>query len=215
MVVAVRFEGDVTKPVYGPLHVVFACYAALWFVCSVYLLVSKYRMATGLLRLQIRYLMFAFAVPSALIILTNLAVPLLVGSSIPGRYGPFFSLLSSLIGHAIIRHRLMDMRVVIRRSVVYLVAFGVAGLTLITLLVVSNLLLHDQRQTPLREIVLALAIAVVFSPLKAQIQRAFDRYLYREPYDYQRTIRDASRALGNTIELPRLLSYITARSSGP
>src|SRR5262249_31577130 len=36
-----------------------------------------------------------------------------------------------------------------------------------------------------------------------------DRYLYREPYDYQRTLRDASRALANTIELPRLLSYIT------
>src|SRR5262249_13969844 len=105
--------------------------------------------------------------------------------------------------------RLMDMRVVIKRSVVYLVAFIAAGLTLVTLLVVSNLLLHDQRHTPVREIILALAIAVVFTPLKAQIQRAFDRYLYREPYDYQRTLRDASRALANTIELPRLLSYIT------
>jgi PAS domain S-box-containing protein len=57
--------------------------------------------------------------------------------------------------------------------------------------------------------VLALTVAVLFNPLKAQIQRAFDRYLYREPYDYQRIIREASRALGNTIELPRLLSYIT------
>jgi PAS domain S-box-containing protein len=102
----------------------------------------------------------------------------------------------------------MDMRVVVKRSFVYLAAFGAAGLILIALLVASNLVLHDQRQTPIREIVLALTVAVFFSPLKAQIQRAFDRYLYREPYDYQRTIREASRALGDTIELPTLLSYI-------
>src|SRR5262249_46478886 len=106
-------------------------------------------------------------------------------------------------------HRLMDMRIVIRRSVVYLAAFSVAGVILITLLVSSNIILADRHPTPLREVILALAVAVFFSPLKAQVQRAFDRYLYREPYDYQRTIREASRALGDTIELPKLLSYVT------
>jgi PAS domain S-box-containing protein len=210
MVVAVRLETEITKPVYGPLHSVFACYVMLWFGYSVYLLGSKYRRSTGLLRLQIRYLAFAFAIPSGLIILTNLVAPLLFGTSIPGRYGPFFSLLMlALIGHAIIRHRLMDMRVVIRKSAVYLAAFTAAGLILITLLIGSNLLLQEEPRTPIREVVLALAVAVFFSPLKAQIQRAFDRYLYREPYDYQRTIREASRALGDTIELPRLLTYIS------
>ncbi len=209
LVVAVKLEGAVTKPVYGPLHAVFAGYVVLWFGYSVSLLISKYRESAGLLRLQIRYLVCAFAIPSALIILTNLAVPLLFGTSIPGRYGPFFSLLMlALVGHAIIRHRLMDMRVVIRKSAVYLAAFTATGLILITLLIGSNLVLHEEHQTPVREVVLALAVAVFFSPLKAQIQRAFDRYLYREPYDYPRTIREASRALGDTIELPRLLTYI-------
>jgi PAS domain S-box-containing protein len=209
MVASVKLETYAAKPVYGPLHAVFGCYVFLWFSDSVYLLLSKYLESTGLLRLQIRYLAFAFAIPSGLIILTNLAAPLLFGTSVPGRYGPFFSLLMlALIGHAIIRHRLMDMRVVIKKSAVYLAAFTVAGLILIALLIGSNLLLHEERRTPIREVVLALAVAVVFSPLKARIQRAFDRYLYRERYDYQRTIREASRALGDTIELPRLLAYI-------
>jgi PAS domain S-box-containing protein len=195
---------------YGPLYPVFALSFVGCFAYSVYLLSLKFRVAVGLVKVQLRYLVFAFVIPIVLAAITNLVVPFLFGTTILSKYGPFFSLLFlGLIGHAIIRHRLMDMRVVIRRSVVYLVAFLAAGLTLIALLVLSNLLFHDQRHTPLREIVLALVIAVVFSPLKAQIQRAFDRYLYRERYDYQRTIRDASRALGNTIELPRLLSYIT------
>jgi PAS domain S-box-containing protein len=114
----------------------------------------------------------------------------------------------ALVGHAIIRHRLMDIRVVIKRSVAYLAAFAVAGVILIALLVGSNHIFHEARQTPFREVILALAVAVFFNPLKVHIQRAFDRYLYREPYDYARTIREASRALGSTIELPMLLGYL-------
>jgi len=194
---------------YGPLHPIYTGYEILGFAYSVWLLAAKYRASTGLLRLQIRYLALAFAIPSCLATATNLIIPLLLKAP-TGKYGPLFSLLLlALIGHAIIRHRLMDMRIVIKRSVVYLAAFMAAGLILITLLLASNLILNDQHRTPLREILLALAVAVFFSPLKAQIRRAFDRYLYREPYDYQRTLREASRALGDTIELPTLLSYIS------
>jgi PAS domain S-box-containing protein len=198
-----------SRTVYGPLHALFAAHIILGLGYSVNLLAWKYRRSTGLLRLQIRYLILAFAIPSALVTVTNLIIPLTLGTSAPGKYGPFSSLLLlALIGHAIIRHRLMDIRVVIKRSAVYLAAFVAAGVILITLLVSSNLILHDEQRTPVREIVLALAVALFFSPLKTQIQRTFDRYLYREPYDYQRTIRESSRALADTIELPKLLSYI-------
>jgi len=113
-----------------------------------------------------------------------------------------------LIGHAIIRHRFMDIRVVIKQGVVYLAAFMAAGTLLVILLVASNLIVPDEHWfTPL-EILLALGVAVLFNPLKTRIQRAFDRYLYREPYDYQRVIRETSRALSNTIELSAILECV-------
>ena len=80
-------------------------------------------------------------------------------------------------------------------------------------LVASNAFFHDSNRAPVREILLALLVAVLFAPLKGQIQRAFDRYLYREPYDYQRTIRETSRALSATIDLPALLGHF-ARTVG-
>jgi PAS domain S-box-containing protein len=113
-----------------------------------------------------------------------------------------------LIGHAIIRHRFMDIRVVIKQGVVYLAAFLAAGTLLVALLVASNLIFPDEQWFSPLEIVLALGVAVLFSPLKTRIQRAFDRYLYREPYDYQRIIRETSRALSNTIELPAILDCV-------
>ena len=136
------------------------------------------------------------------------------GVSSLGKFGPYVSLVMILmIGHAIIRHRLMDIRVKVRRGAVYLAAVLVAGVALLTLLVASNALFHDENQLPIREILLALLVAVLFAPLKRQIQRAFDRYLYREPYDYPRTVRETSRALSTTIDLPALLGHF-ARTVG-
>ena len=56
-------------------------------------------------------------------------------------------------------------------------------------------------------ILVALIVAVLFHPLKVRIRVQCERYLYREPYDYQQIVRDTSRLLGGTIELHELLSY--------
>ncbi|HEV8485378.1 MAG TPA: histidine kinase N-terminal 7TM domain-containing protein, partial [Blastocatellia bacterium] len=141
IVISVSSESEGLQTTYGPLHPLFAVYFLLYFIYCVLVLALAHRASTGLLKVQIRYFLFAFAIPSSLAVITNLVVPLLLGTSTLSKYGPFFSLLFvALIGHAIIRHRLMDMRVVIKRSVVYLAAFTAAGLILITLLVTSNLI---------------------------------------------------------------------------
>jgi PAS domain S-box-containing protein len=113
-----------------------------------------------------------------------------------------------IVGHAVIRHRLMDIRVVIRRGAVYSTAVLTSGAFFALLMISSNSLLPDEHDFSYREILLALTVAICFFPVRAQLQRLFDRYLYRNPYDYARTLREASGALTGTIELPRLLSHI-------
>src|SRR5205823_14343401 len=82
------------------------------------------------------------------------------------------------------------------------------GTILVLLLAGSNLVFPDGHWFTALEILLALGVAMLFHPLKSRIQRAFDRYLYREPYDYQRVVRETSRALSNTIELPAILDCV-------
>jgi PAS domain S-box-containing protein len=193
---------------YGPLHPAYGIYMLSCFASSIWVLADKYRSVNGALRIQTGYLLLALSVPIAFGTLTNLIVPLLLGTSILSKFGPLFSLVMiAMIAHAIIRHRLMDIRVKVRRGAVYLAAVLVAGLALLTLMVASNALFHDEHQVPVREILLALLVAALFAPLKRQIQRTFDRYLYREPYDYQRTIRETSRILSTTIDLSALLGH--------
>lgn len=197
------------RTVYGPLHALFALHVVVWFSWAVYQLIMTYRTSSGLIRLEARHLLIAFGVSSGLATATNVLAPLLLKTSTLGKYGPFFSLLLlAMVGHAIIRHRLMDIRVVIRRSVTYLVAMMCSVGLFVLLLLGSNTLLPDGHDFSMKEILLVLIASVLFPSVKAQAQRLFDRYLYRDPYDYARTLREASRALTATIDLEALLGHV-------
>ena len=124
IVAAVTREAYGMRPLYGVLHPLFAVYLVVGFGLAAFSLVSKYRQSTGLSRTQAGYLFLAFIVPGVLATTTNVLVPLLARTSAYNGFGPIFSLIMiAMVAHAIIRHRLMDIRIVIRRGVVYLVPF--------------------------------------------------------------------------------------------
>jgi PAS domain S-box-containing protein len=194
---------------HGPLHRPFAVYILTTLSIAAWITIRAHARSAGRRRIQLKYLWLGFLVPAAFVTMTNLLIPLLFKSSRFSAYGPLAGLfMVSIIGHAIIRHRLMDIRVAIRRSVVYVAAVAVAGGLLFGLLVATRAFFPEAKDVSLREIVLALLVAALFHPLKSYIQRTFDRYVYREPYDFQRTIQQTSRALAATIELPLLLKTI-------
>src|SRR5712691_788886 len=194
---------------YGPLHPAYALYLLFCFAYVSKVLATKHRAARGLTRVQVRYVFFAFVIPGLLVTISNAIVPFLFKTSAYSRYGPVFTLLMlGLVSHAIIRHRLMDIRIVIRRSVVYLAAFAVTGGVFVLLLIGTNLFFPDEHWFTNLEIAFALAVAVLFHPLKAWLQLSFDRYLYREPYDYPQVIRQTSRTLSSTIELTDILDCV-------
>ena len=196
---------------YGFLHSVFFLYIVSAFGMAGRTLRQAYRATEGQVRLQFAFLSVGLLVPALLAITTNVFVPYVFGTSWTAAYGPLASLLMLvMIAHAIIRHRLMDIRVVIKRSVVYAAACLLSGILLVSLILSANAVLHDGHEIPLRDIGLALLVGVLFFPLKGRIQRTFDTYLYRQPYDYRRTIQQASRALNGTIHLPTLLGHVHA-----
>src|SRR4029453_19471725 len=69
---------------------------------------------------------------------------------------------------------------------------------------------YEKDSIPLPQAVsVAIILAIFFQPLKAWLQRSLNRYVYRETYDYHRTIRDASRRLSTILALDPLLDYLT------
>src|SRR2546426_12815403 len=110
----------------------------------------------------------------------------------------------SFSAHAIIRHRLMDVKVFVRKGVVYFCAILVASLLFLGVATLTTGLSGHTATDPIpltAAIAIAAVVALSFQPLKGWIQDSFNRYLYRETYDYQRTVRDVSRSEEHTSEL--------------
>ncbi len=209
MVTGVTRELYGMRPFYGFLHPVLASYTVACFTLAAATLAQQHQRLTGLKKTQAGHLFLAFIVPGVLAATTNVFVPLIARTSAYNGLGPVFSLaMIAMIAHAIIRHRLMDIRIVIRRGVVYLAALLSSAALFVVLLFGSNLLLPLEHGFSVRDIVLVLIVAVAFQSVKSWVQHLLDLYLYREPYDYARTLREASRSLTATIDLKELLGHV-------
>ena len=211
IVAGAQRAGSKTNFVYGILHPVFSLYVASTLGFALFTLWRKLRLATGLQKLQLRYLLLGILLGAAGAVTTNVVVPLVWKTSQYSVLGPYFSLLLvSFSAHAIIRHRLMDIRLVVQRGFVFLLSVGAAGVIFIAIVAgVSASIGTKAHDLPLAlQVSVALGIALAFQPLKQRIQNALDRYLYRESYDYRAIIREASRTVASLLDLKSLVEYL-------
>jgi signal transduction histidine kinase len=206
---------------YGPAHRLFGAYFLACFVFALYTLWRTLQSSSGLRRLQLRYLLLGILLGGLGGTTTNLIIPLIWKTSTFSFLGPYFTfLMVSFSAHAIIRHRLMNIRLVVRRGIVYLVAAVVAGGVFAAALALLTSVLERRREdVPFAtEVAVALAVALAFQPLKRRIQSSLDRYLYRESYNYPQILREASKRISSTLDLQPLLEYlcdITKRTFRP
>ena len=193
---------------YGPVHPLFGVYFLSSFAFAIYRLFRQLRCASGMRRLQLRYLLLGILLGGIGAITTNLLIPLLSGSSQYSLLGPYFTLLvAGFAAHAIIRYRLMDIRVVIKGGVVYASGIAVVVSLFVGFSVLGRLFTgdHTDKISFSTAIVIAVITAALFQPLNTVLRTLLDRYLYRQTYDYQRTIRDASRRLSAILDPVELL----------
>ncbi len=198
--------------VYGSLHPYFGAFVYASFASSIFILWKKFHRTTGIQRLQFRYLLLGLLLPAIAIAITNLLIPLLFSTSQFGRYGPAFTLIFvCFTAHVIIRHRLMNIRLFIRKGSVYVASIVVvASVFLVLASLLSTIARYDTEGIPLiTAMAMAVAVAIFFQPLKRRIQDSLNRYVYREIYDYPSIVRETSRRLSTILDLQSLLTYLT------
>ena len=110
------------------------------------------------------------------------------------------------IGIAILRHRLFDIDLIIRRTLVY----GALAATLLALYLGGVVLLQagfralTGQTSELAIIISTLVIAALFQPLRARVRQGIDRRFYRQRYDAVRTVAAFSTRLRDEVDLPTL-----------
>jgi PAS domain S-box-containing protein len=193
------------QAVYGPLHPVFALYFVTCFGWGLGHLVRKLRNAKGFARAQLQYLFLGTALATLGAITTNLLIPLVFGTSRFSGYGPYFTLIwVTFTAHSIVRHRLMDIRVVISRTAAYLVGWLLTAGVLISGAVVLSEVVLGYNTPPAVDVLLGLIAAICFSLVAPQTRRLADRYLYRPAYDARALVREGSRLMGTLADPARV-----------
>jgi two-component system NtrC family sensor kinase len=121
-------------------------------------------------------------------------------------------------GHSVVRYRLMDVDVVVRRALVYALTtltiammIGTVALGLVFLAVGNNLSSTEITLRALIAIVAMGAIVLLSEPLKKYLQERADRFFYGERYDLRRGLLDFGRTLSATTALDPLLNALTER----
>lgn len=116
-------------------------------------------------------------------------------------------------GYSIARYQLMDVEVIIRRSLIYAILTGVlVGAYLLIIIVVGNVLLKASGQTSqLVAIIATLLVAAVFAPARDGIQGFLERRFFREKYDLQSAMHELSLSIPRTIEREALVDLLESR----
>ena len=184
-----------------------ACLAVLWRALS--------RARSVTVRRQLRWIVWGTALG---------AIPFVIGYAIPFALGADTSLpmeLSAIplgfiplaFASAIIRYRLMDVEIILKRLLIYTSA--VAAIVAIYFLILrASGASFGQTETDHRWIIAFLATVVVIllaKPVKDGLQRAIDRAFYRDRYDYRRALVEFARDLNSDLDLNRLADRLVTR----
>ncbi|HEX6124755.1 MAG TPA: PAS domain S-box protein, partial [Pyrinomonadaceae bacterium] len=121
-------------------------------------------------------------------------------------------------GHSVVRYRLMDVDVVVRRALVYAMTtvaiammIGAVALGLVFLAVGSNLSATEITLRALIAVIAMAGIVMLSEPLKNFLQERADRFFYGERYDLRQGLLDFGRTLSATTALEPLLDALTER----
>jgi PAS domain S-box-containing protein len=200
-------KANYLQPVYGPAFWLLGAHMILCSTWALAHLAGKLRATTGFARAQIHYVFLGAGLTAAGALTLGVVVPLITGSSRFGVYGPYFTLLwLGFTAHSIVRHRLMDVRVVISRSAAYAAGWVLIAALLIGGEIVLDTLFPESNPTlsPAGAVVLGLAASALFLGLAPRMRRLADRYLYRPAYDARALVREGSRAMGTFADPTRV-----------
>jgi hypothetical protein len=184
----------------------------VWILLCVVSVFVRFRRARAVERQQIKWLFYAG------VVFVLLYMPSFIGDTYSQPDHPFnllfpFGLAAFplAISIAILRYRLWDIDIIIRRTLQYALLTGLLALVYFGAVVVLQELfsrLTGETGSPLVTVISTLAIAALFTPLRLRTQDFIDRRFYRRKYDAEQTLAHFSAAARDDVDLENLSSAL-------
>ncbi|MFA5928634.1 MAG: ATP-binding protein [Candidatus Margulisiibacteriota bacterium] len=187
-------------------------YFSVYTIYAIWVLVNKGRkMSQQREKDQLKLVFIGTFVTLLLGAFTNLILPVITANSFFSSFGPnFTTIFVFFTAFAILRHRFLDIEVIIKRSVTYAVlATVVASIYAGSVVLFGNILQNIFGESVLwASAITGILITIGFQPLKDWLTEVTDRFLFQKSYNYRQTLQEISRTLNNTIVLDNIVKLL-------
>jgi signal transduction histidine kinase len=194
---------------FGPLQPAYDLFILASFVIlGLNLAIARSR-TSGHIRSQFGFILLGVSLSAAFAIVTNLLLPFLHLGEMRflGPVGLIFFIAST--SYVILAHHLFDIRVAIRRTVVYSILlttlFSAYGLLIFLF---AQIFYLDSTDSLAVNFLATLVIGFSFDPLRRWLQDRTDKFLYKKEYEQQAVLKDLSTNLNNVVGLDEALEIV-------
>ena len=185
-------------------------YFALLFAASFVILLDSYRKTRSLTaRRQMKWLVWGtgagvlpfflfYAIPFALGTETKLAMEL--AGFVP------LAVIPLSLAYAVVKHRLMDVELLFRRTLVYTLATAaIIGICLLAVNLFEVALAGgEEPHVTFIAILCTVLVVLLFTPVKSRVQEGIDRLFFRERYNSRKALLRLSQDLNADLDLDRI-----------
>ncbi|MBU1037073.1 hypothetical protein KKF32_03485, partial [Patescibacteria group bacterium] len=183
-------------------YVIF-CYICLTIYAFV-VLIKAYRGSYGQIKNQIKYVSIGTFIA---LIGGFFNFPLWFDIPIPP-YGNFFvSLYPIIFTYAIIKYRLMDIRLVISKSILYFILVLLVAFSFTFISFTTAQFFQGQGQVYVT-LVVSLIIVIFLDPLKKLLAKGTDTFFYKAKVNYQQVLKNISEIIARELDLAKLSQAI-------
>lgn len=190
-------------PIIGSAAIPVLSFAYFLSIMALYKLVKRYR-ASHLYEERNRLLYVTLAMVFPLVGSVVDLFPNIYPASIFGNIA--FCLLTSV---AILKYNLLDIRIVARKSLAYLLVSIVIAIPYVSMLVLLNQILNDTFMQWWAHTIIILLLAILLRPLYSWAQNVVDRLFYRDRYDFLKALEQFSQEAKHLLNLKELSSTLT------
>jgi signal transduction histidine kinase len=191
----------------GMTYYVFALTFLIYIGYAYYKMGKAFKRSTGLKRNQIKYVLIASIIgftggPMVFLPVFNInIVPI-------GNY--FVLFYAVIISFAIVKHRLMDIDFVIKKGATYAYASFLLLIPLSLLVIYGQKTAFETVSYPFSVSMLCAIIlsAYFFPKVKVKAEKTIEQFIFKDKYDYKKTISDLSRAMVSILNTDDLCKKI-------
>lgn len=203
-----RFGVEVSKP--GPLLGLHVFYYFIVTLVAYVALVRRYKKTVDHERKRIRLLIAGLTFMIIVNIVVNGILILFGNSDLGPLLGvPSVFIFVLIVQFGIVKHRLFDVRLIVARSIAYLLSLGtIAAIYSLVIFGVSDQIVGDSSVVIQQGfyVFVAIALAITYQPLKRFFDRRTNNIFYRDAYETKDLLDEFNRTIVTTIELDSLLN---------